>query len=91
MNASILSLIVGVTRAHNVPILLSERRTLWGDREQIHIQKMEQVHAHDCHQNRQISGHRIIMIQKCTSTFTIQELWVRLYSVKQSCRYVTHS
>jgi len=32
-------------------ILLEECRTLWGEHEQVHVQNMEQLHAHDCYQN----------------------------------------
>ena len=32
--------------------------TLWDEPERIHIQNMEQLHAHDCYQNvTETSGH----------------------------------
>jgi len=41
---------------------LVECRTLWGEPEQVHVQNMEQLHAHDCYQNlteHKTSGHTI--------------------------------
>jgi len=39
--------------------------TLWGEPEEVHVQKMVRLHAHDCHQNvtehSTTSGHT-----KCT-------------------------
>ena len=31
--------------------LLDECKTLWGEPERLHMNNMEQLHAHDCHQN----------------------------------------
>ena len=50
--------------------------TMWGKPERIHVQKTEQLHAHDCHLYvTETSGHRMWHI-KSTNTCTTQEQWV---------------
>jgi len=42
--------------------ILVECRTLWGDPERVHVQNMEQLHAHGHYQNvteHKTSGHSI--------------------------------
>jgi len=45
---------------HPLYILLVECRTLWGEPERVHVQNVEQLHAHDRYQNvteHKTSGH----------------------------------
>jgi len=52
--------------------------TSWGEPERLHIQNMEQLHAHDCHPNvTETSGPRI-WHTKNTNTCTTQKWCVRL-------------
>ena len=52
----------GVDTRHFHSLLLEECRTLRGEPERVHMQNMEQLHAHDRYQNvaeHKTSGHSI--------------------------------
>jgi len=47
---------------------------LWGDPEHVHMQNMEQLHAHDHHQNVTERSKATEYDLKCTHIYTTEEL-----------------
>ena len=47
-------------------LLLVECWALWGKHERVHVQNMEQLHAHDCYQN--VTEHNYLYMKQNLQT-----------------------
>ena len=76
-------------------IKLVECRTLWGEPERVHVQNMEQLHAHDRYQNvaeHKTSGHSTVYetnLQICT--FAAQKVGQAIIMVRLASPACSHA